>query len=70
MHLPEDDRPSEVALTDYVESYLQDRAFATVKDSISSKTCLKGIKIATTLVPVSISKRVVADRVERRLKNS
>lgn len=67
----EDDRPSpEVALTDYVESYLQDRAFATVKDSIEVVgPAYKEIKIATTLVPVSISESaVVADRVERRLK--
>lgn len=67
----EDDRPTpEAALTDYVEEYLKERAFAPVRNSIEVVgPAYKEIEIETTLVPVSISESaVVADKVERRVK--
>lgn len=67
----ENDRPSpDAAITDYVEEYLKERAFAPVRNSIEVVgPVFKEIKIKTTLAPVSISESaVVADKVERRLK--
>lgn len=67
----ENDRPSpDAAITDYVEEYLKERAFAPVRNSIEVVgPVFKVINIETTLTPVSISESaVVADKVERRLK--
>lgn len=66
-----EDAPNpEAALTDYVETYLQDRAFAMIRNDIEViGPSYKSINIEATVIPVLFAESaIVADRIEKRLK--
>lgn len=61
----------EAGLMDYVETYLKDRAFVSILNSLQvSGAEYVGVTIETVIVPLSLSEGpVVADRVEKRLRS-